>query len=438
MKRKIVSSLLLVLGILYGCSTPQDSRQSVIRINYSSDALLLVETVEAVHPIFITDGLFPGNYSDVRQVFLDETSQPLTKDEFTLAVQKYMIVLRDGHMGSWLRDKSRFLRISWTSVDGKLYLNDENGLAGTIEVTAIGGVLMSEVFDTISVYNYFENDVDRNFQYEVFSRDEVILSLAGAQIENGSTTISLFDSVSGEVSSQEKTFLLASLWGIIGYTDLRSPVSSSLKDDVLYIEVQTFRDNILFDETVSIIEDAISDGVRCFVIDVRNNAGGNSGNAIKLLEAMGFSDLPVYGVARRISGLAKEQRDSIDENVASSEIGSIFKIEPSLTTVKNAHGVYLCVLINENTFSSATYLGALVQDGNFGCIIGSPSRNSPTMFGDLLTVSLPVSNLSISISYSIFYRPDSQADQNTLQPDILVHSVDALDAALKYFKTIVP
>jgi hypothetical protein len=74
-----------------------------------------------------------------------------------------------------------------------------------------------------------------------------------------------------------------------------------------------------------------------------------------------------------------------------------------------------------------------VQDGDFGIIIGEPSSNAPSAFGDMLNFTLPRTRIDVRVSYSRFVRPDVDADQATLVPDIAVPSDQALEAALAYF-----
>ena len=91
------------------------------------------------------------------------------------------------------------------------------------------------------------------------------------------------------------------------------------------------------------------------------------------------------------------------------------------------------VLTDRTTFSSATMLGVWVQDGKLGTIVGQPSANAPTSYGDMLRIQLPLSNVTLPISYKKFLRPDADADPDTLHPDILTgFDEDALEVALKY------
>jgi len=76
-----------------------------------------------------------------------------------------------------------------------------------------------------------------------------------------------------------------------------------------------------------------------------------------------------------------------------------------------------------------------VQDGGFGNVIGSPSRNAPTSFGNTRSHTLPYSDIWFMLSYNKWLRPDVNADPDAVVPDILVDPAYALDVALAYLAT---
>jgi len=75
-----------------------------------------------------------------------------------------------------------------------------------------------------------------------------------------------------------------------------------------------------------------------------------------------------------------------------------------------------------------------VQDGGFGNIVGAPSINAPSSFGDMLFFNLPYTGLQVRVSHALFLRPDANADQSVLWPDIMVDPADALEVAIEYLR----
>ena len=94
----------------------------------------------------------------------------------------------------------------------------------------------------------------------------------------------------------------------------------------------------------------------------------------------------------------------------------------------------VAVLTNARTYSSARMMAAWVQDGGFGVVIGEPSSNAPTAFGNMIGLTLPHSRINLSVSFTLWLRPDSNADQTTIWPDTQINHHQALEAALVFFK----
>ena len=76
----------------------------------------------------------------------------------------------------------------------------------------------------------------------------------------------------------------------------------------------------------------------------------------------------------------------------------------------------------QNTFSSANYLLTLVKDNALFPIIGTPTSQRPTCFGDVLCVELPYTQTKGYISHSYFVRPDERNQETSLLPDSLIRT----------------
>ena len=76
-----------------------------------------------------------------------------------------------------------------------------------------------------------------------------------------------------------------------------------------------------------------------------------------------------------------------------------------------------------------------VSDAHLGILVGEPSSNSPSSYGDNYYFSLKNSGLSGSISHKYFMRNDtSKNDELLLKMDISVNPKFALEEAKKYLK----
>ena len=138
------------------------------------------------------------------------------------------------------------------------------------------------------------------------------------------------------------------------------------------------------------LKKAIREGFTKVIIDVRDNREEDSEACTKLLKAMGMNP-PSYGGYIRYSDLASKQRNVRSEG--------FMQYDPDKTKAKRNENIQLVVLTNEITYSSATMMAVFVQDGDLGTVIGTPSSNAPSSYGDILYYKLPASGIEVSISY---------------------------------------
>ena len=409
---------------------------------YLADALFLLQTVEDVHPIFVfaRGALLPEDYDEVRENFLTEAAKAESLADFALAAQRFLVVLRDGHMGGGFNvivdvDGSRqralifrFLQTNFVYSDGRLLLASDR----TMEVVAIGGVPVADVFYQIDRHFFAENASDRRFQRQSQAGHEGMLVLAGAEIytEGLDTFVDLIltDGENGKTVYPMRFGELGIRYGTAPVTD--NIIYHEMIGDVFYIRLTRFTDGDHITEVAAQVQQAVAEGTRQFIVDLRRNGGGNSVAGSRLLDAMGIS-LPNLGVFRRNSELAREQRPN-------TFFGERMNVDfaPSPLVAANPNDVFVAVLTDIYSYSSATMMATWVADGGFGMIVGEPSRNNPSRFGDMLFVALPETGLELRVSYTRFLRPDIHADQFTLYPDIMVNSEDALEAALDFLGSL--
>ena len=411
---------------------------------FGIDAIYMVNMIEEVHPIFIIDGMLPDNYEEVRDEFLAYAANDISRQQFVFAARRYLTIFQDGHMGGGFGIMRRsgggalvlgnFLDVNWVLRDERLFLSDENGRPTNAEVMEIGGIPVAKVLELIDAHYFSENEADRQRNHGIFARYGALLELGGAEIIDRRVILKVF--ADGETSTKEVMLNVPmpkelETTGMI----LGSGISHEIWDDIFYIDLRAFVNDRDIDITASYIEEAINDGIRKFIVDLRGNPGGDSRAGSRLLEAMGVVT-PDYGSIHRISDLAISQRMSLAQNAEVYREMEYRLVEPNAEAAENPNGVFISVLTDAGTFSSATMFSAWVQDGNLGNIIGSPSRNKPSMFGDMLAFDLPSGLFTVAVSHGRFMRPDTNADQITLHPDILVDPEIALDVALEFLRNL--
>ena len=394
----------------------------VLHTSFLDDALIFIEFVENTHPIFVMDDMLSEDYYDMRYEFIRTAGEVDTQLDFNFALQRFITVLRDGHMRM-----PGFNILGEYFIDAPFYMEDGKLFLHSFEVSEIGGVAVQTVFDTIDRYFYHENEAARAQAYTVMSRNVEILERAGAAIQHFAATLTLLND-EGEIAETRVPVIEIAGWQVRGITplfDLEFVINyGMIRDDIFLIDLRTFRNDLRVIHAETAIRRAVDDGVRNFVFDVRDNGGGNSQIGSRLLEAMGIRH-PSFGSVRRSRSALDPDRDVVLHS------------PPSITPTHNPNDVTVAVLTNVNTFSSARMVSSWVQDGGLGVIVGEPGANAPTAFGNMAQrVYLPHSSMYVVSSTVRWLRPDADADQYTIWPDISAPYQQALEAAIAFFEGI--
>lgn len=418
----IITSVLLLLS-LPGCSSAKTSYKSILPGNtiltqnqIQADAQQLISIVESTHPAFALKTV-PAGYTAAKKTFLSDTARSMTVDDFSWLASAYMTSLEDGHTHLFLNEAAA-LNVSWVADGSNLYLLDENGhLTGRL-VTAIGGVSVNQVFQTVAQYFPAENQAGSDANDTADSLNQNVLTLAGIDCSTGHITLTVQDG--GQTTTQDVVFASNN-----STTAQNTPIiTSTTIGDVFYVDLNACEPGTEVDNTVARLKQAVAAGTSKVIIDVRDNGGGNDQVCKNLLSAMGMK-APQFGAYIRYCALARANGVTIFQK--------LFETKANVSTAKQNPNISLVVLTNANTFSSATSLGIWAQDGKLGKVIGQASGNSPTNYGNAATFQLTNSCLYGQISFTRWTRPDTKADQKTLQPDVVVPvGGDALQVALSY------
>lgn len=385
---------------------------------YLLDAYALVSTVEKTHPAFALNDI-SDDYEREKQEFIASVSRDTTEEEFILLVRKYLTVLQDGHTG--VRDYSdkRFLDVSCHANGNELFLINDDGSLSEERITHIGGVPVNRIFDTVQTWHVAENHSARDKNNSMWALNDEVLKLAGANIESHLAEVTIDNN--GAAYKKNVEFVNKDIYEYYYYT---YDIKSDIINDIFYIDMNTCDVNQNLEAQVEELKKAIREGFTKVIIDVRDNRGGDSEACIKLLKAMGMNP-PSYGGYIRYSDLASKQRNVRSEG--------FMQYDPDKTKAKRNENIQLVVLTNEITYSSATMMAVFVQDGDLGTVIGTPSSNAPSSYGDILYYKLPASGIEVSISYKRWLRPDTDADQRILMPDIVTeYNEDILQRAIDY------
>jgi hypothetical protein len=429
----VIAALLFLLSAGCQTSAPQTttaptptsaapSEISVRTEDCALDAVDLVATLERTHPLFLAEP-YPEAYLAAREAFLAGVPNCQTQADFRLAVSLYLNSLNDGHTG--VRRQSNafapsYAQIRVAALGSDLFILDDDGQLTSETITVVGGVPVANIFTVVDAYFPAENQTAKDASHSKRALNRDLLALAGAEVTSDAVTLTIDDG--GQTRQQSVPFGEEPLLRV-NYYSKETTVSCERMGDVFYIDFNECDTGKALNAVCRELKSALREGVSRVIVDARDNPGGNSNACEKILNTMGMR-VPSYGVIRRNSPLANEQRGYGRKE-------GFVEHSRSLDGAKQNPDISFVVLVNDGTFSSATMLAVWVQDGKLGSVVGYPSANAPTSYGDILNYTLPRTGVEVIMSHKQFQRPDANADQTTLTPDVFVpYGEDALEAAL--------
>ncbi len=383
----------------------------------------MIESVENIHPFFLLEEDLSG-YEIAKEKYINVTGGEMTVGDFRIATAEYLCFFGDGHTGAkWYEDK--FLDISWKYQEDGLYLIPGDETAATrnnLRIETIGGIDTKDIFAQIDRIRPAENEIAHLQNYENFAGGENILLSVGAEINDDKVVVIFADGSSQEYSLIDPYANMTEASSDSGNVTLNSWY---MQEDVFVVDFNVCEVNDELESIAEQMEDAVKNGTTKFIIDARGNGGGNSDACVLLLNALGMKT-PQYDMFTRYSEEAAKQNGYIWK--------SGYVCYEGRDTGKVNDSIELVVLCDRVTFSSATMLLVFVRDGELGTIIGEPSSNMPSAYGDIIYFTLDNSHVWGTISHKQFIRPDADNKERMLIPDIRTESGDALETAFSYLK----
>ena len=190
--------------------------------------------------------------------------------------------------------------------------------------------------------------------------------------------------------------------------------------------------------------------IHTLIIDVRDNAGGNSTLGDILLSWLAYpQDIKRYQSFIRLSSLwllnypllAKEYESAFARAGKKMILGKMYDTRqlPQLTSTdtlkidkyseyfrfnSDSAAIFkgqVFIMMGKRTYSSAGMFVTAAYDNHIAEIVGNASTFRPTHYGDILSWKLPNTGISGYLSHKLFVRPDaSKSDEDTILPEISI------------------
>lgn len=414
----------------------------------SSDEMMedldfLVRTLEQVHPKLL-NGWSKEQQKTIEEVYLAASRGPLSLERYYFLANQIVTLLHDAHTNILPTSSSTLylnLPIYWAA-EGPVVLRSTQELQKGDLLLELGGYSPSELLEELSKVIPAENEgwvkvqgVDMLTGQAFLERLNLLADhKVQLKVDRNGTEIE----VDVPLGRQPRALGVGNTPYEVGGSLFNYVIDEELSLGLLRIHTCEVNNEYL--ETLSeFFHEVREKRIRHVAVDLRNNFGGDSRVLDAFLRYVDVDSYRGYGSLVRFSPQVVEKFGwDQDKGIQryDSQIESVLKKENPFTGD-------LYVFTSPLTFSSGNWFAVVLKDNELATIIGEPTGNQPSSYGDILTFTLPKSRLPLSVSFKQFTRPDQRLTNATsLEPDIFVPTtrqdiIDDRDAQMEKLKEIV-
>ena len=428
---------------------------------YQHEVMNLLAFIKAFHPLPLVDEVAFARFEKYAESLCDKLDERMERPAFQVELNRWLALLQDAHTFVMLDDTSLY-PFTLRYYEGSFYfrsLPDSVPDCMGKELIAMNGRAVDSLIQELMVYVPSENQVKACITGSFFMNHKAFLNALGIDTDRDirfmfadGDEVRLPSSLDkGAAGSHQVKQVLHPV------TARRNkPFHYQIIGDTCYFQFNAMIDRFSYWQGCRLMQvspdKAVEDSLPLFadfldemacamavhnvnrlVIDMRYNGGGNSVLGDVLLEFLGVSlqDIRPFRSYIRVSDFLQTYypalfiRDKyesmrgklVEQNQVMNDLAAGMP-KPS----SRFHGE-VTFIQGQNTFSSANYLLTLIKDNALFPIIGTPTSQKPTCFGDVLCVKLPYTQTKGYISHSYFVRPDEQNQETSLLPDSLIRTL---------------
>ena len=427
---------------------------------HQNEVMNLLAFIKEFHPLPLVDEAAFTRFEAYAASLCDRLDERMERPAFQVELNRWLALLRDAHTFLMLDDTSLY-PFTLRYYEGRFYFrslpNSVSDCTGK-ELIAINGRSIDSLIQELKVYVPSENQIKACITGSFFMNHKAFLNALGIDTDRG---VRFMFADGGEV--RLPSFLNEGISGVHQVKQVPHPVTARRDElfhyqiigDTCYFQFNAMMDRFTYLQGCRLMQVSpdkdVADNLPLFadfldemacamavhnvnrlVIDMRYNGGGNSVLGDVLLEFLGVSlqDIRPFRSYIRVSDFLqtcypalfiRDKYESmrgklVEQNQVMNDLAADMP-KPS----SRFHGE-VTFIQGQNTFSSANYLLTLVKDNALFPIIGTPTSQSPTCFGDVLCVELPYTQTKGYISHSYFVHPDERNQETSLLPDSLVRT----------------
>ena len=427
---------------------------------YQNEVMNLLAFIKEFHPLPLVDKGAFTRFETYAASLCDRLDNRMECPAFQVELNRWLALLRDAHTFLMLNDASLYpftLRYYEGSFYFRSFPDSVPDCTGK-ELIAVNERPIDSLMQELKDYVPSENQIKACITGSFFMNNQAFLNVLGIDGEND---IWFMFADGSEVCLPPSLNKGAS--GLHQVKQVPHPVTARRDElfhyqiigDMCYFQFNAMMDRFTYWQGCRLMQvspdKAVADSLPLFadfldemaramavhkvnrlMIDMRYNGGGNSILGDVLLEFLGVSlrDIRPFRSYIRVSDFlqtcypalfVRDKYESmrgklVEQNRVMKDVTADMP-RPS----SRFHGE-VTFIQGQNTFSSANYLLTLVKDNALFPIIGTPTSQSPTCFGDVLCVELPYTRTQGYISHSYFVRPDERNRETSLSPNSFVRT----------------
>ncbi len=444
---------LLCAALLAGCIPEIKNKAGTPVPQVPANTILSPEEMkqDLDYTVGILEEVHPKTYrgfSDEQKAIIKsayKTAQaPMEAKKFYFVLNSVICSMNDGHthLRPMQNEQNRFIDVPLIWLHDGLFVSKDTGeFKQADKVITIGDKTADAIFRELRLVIPSENEhYARHSAGECINREEFLdyLNVASnneveirVQRDAGELSITVFLKPKAQCHFDDSK----RPW--IGYE-----IDKELSLGVFYLDECRY-DQTYKNKVKEFFTEVGDQNIQNVAVDVRRNGGGNSKVVDEFLRYVDIDNYNSYFGDIRYSKAAKQQnRCTRDKGYWSGE-------HPTVCVNKKVESPHLLfngnlfVLTSPKTFSSGNWFAVIIKDNQLGTIIGEPTGNAPTSYGDVLRFYMPATGFQFTVSFKKWVRPNTKNDpEDSLYPDVLVYTTiedikQAKDPQLEKLKDII-
>jgi len=443
------------------------------------DLAFLYYTLEAsIYDLFINTS--KADYDRAFKQAMESITGPMTYLEVSRLVRPFVVLAGFSHCTSYFPSEAyeqfgqnggRFIPFEISFWQGKVLIrrnfSDNKQLEVGDEILAVNNAGMEQLLDKIYAYKQGENSYVKKALMETRSLRN-LWWLAFGEFSSGTVRIRKPDGL--QVTTKVEGLTLEQLEKRSQANEspsvMKSGRSFEFINDVAYLRPgeflnagtddisdiskhETFNNEEFLEFIGSAFTEIADRQPRYLILDLRGNYGGDNSFSDPMIAY--FADKPFQIASKfsvRTSQVTKAFWVGVDipeladtkHKIMTLEDGARFEIELNTVQPRNGDLAFkgeVITLINRFTFSNAASVAAIIQDYDFGILVGEETGDTPSSCGAIHTFELPNTGMGIVFPKGCMVRPSGDPSLRGVIPDHMVSDNpftkedEILDAALQ-------